>query len=179
MDMRTFAINVLGYQPGYALRGEELKAVRAAYDHFAKKTIDGHIERVAKQPQFISTNTPSGVPVEIMVQPNGQAQIVPLPEVERTPTGTYVRSGANAAIPLTNSQGVQLKNYQSPEEEDGAVPKFGQTNATTVTTTNAATPAPFDPTTLTNAAMIRDALHSGKIPDEQTALQLIKSLGSR
>jgi hypothetical protein len=44
--------------------------------------------------------------------PNG-TKALPRPEIVNTPDGTYVYGGGTLALPLTNAQGVQLKNYQS------------------------------------------------------------------
>ena len=148
MDIRTFGINMLGYQPGQQISKEEFAAVKQAYDYYIKKAMDKKMEQAAKMPQLVSTNAPDGTALNLLVQPDGQAQII-RPTLVNSKQGLMsMRNPTNAVPVLDPATGKPIMGYAAEEGYGEPAPvAFGQmgpsaTNAPTPAAAPAPTPYP-------------------------------------
>jgi hypothetical protein len=151
MDIRTFGIQVLGYQQGQSISKQEYAAVKSAYDYYIKKALDSKTEQAKRMPQLVQTNTEDGQRVNLLVQPDGTSQVLK-PQLLNTKEGVMSVINQTNAVPIVNPQtGKPVAGYAFEEGygeagNGGAV--FGEqgpmpTNAPVAVPQAAPAPTPF------------------------------------
>jgi len=138
-------MQTLGYQPGQRISKEEFGALKSAYDYYVKGALDQRKESESKVARLMQTNTEDGQRINLLIQPDGTAQVLK-PELRETKDGTMAIINHTNAVPVVNVQTKQpIMGYAAepdwgPDTNRPTLP--GATNAPTPTPTPAPTPKP-------------------------------------